>query len=120
MRYNHYPLHVNNKGRTHITTNENHIKQLIEQILFTIPGERVNRPTFGGGVHRLLFAPLNEDLVTTTRSILQSSLTEYLSGLIIVEDLDVSFDESKLIIDIIYTIRANKTMMRERFEKELQ
>ena len=120
MNYNYYPFHIDSRGITHRTAYEAYINQLIEQVIFTIPGERVNRVTFGSGVHRLLFSPLNEDLVATTRSIIFSSLTEYLSDLIIVEDVDLSFDDSKLIIEIFYIIRRNQSKKRGRFERELQ
>jgi uncharacterized protein len=120
MNYPNYPFHLNSRGRTQSTNSEEHIRQLIEQILFTIPGERVNRPSFGGGVHRLLFFPLSDDLVATTRSVISSSLNEYLSNLIIVEDIDVSFDDSKLIIDIQYVLREDQSKKKERFERALQ
>lgn len=80
----------------------------------------MNRPTFGSGVHRLLFAPINEDLVATARTIIHSSLTEYLGDLIIVEDVDVFFDESKLVIEILYIIRRDQSKKKDRFERKLQ
>ena len=52
-----YPYRFDGRGRTAQTGADDHIRDLIEQVLFTSPGERVNRPTFGSGVLQLVFAP---------------------------------------------------------------
>ena len=55
-----YPYHFDHRGRTAATSDADHIRDLIEQVLFTTPGERVNRPGFGSGVMQLVFAPNSE------------------------------------------------------------
>ena len=57
-----YPFSFDTRGRTSDTTADDHIRDLIEQILFTSPGERVNRPTFGCGLNQLVFAPNSPEL----------------------------------------------------------
>ena len=61
-----YPYHFDGRGRTAETTDDDHIRDLIEQVLFTAPGERVNRPTFGSGVMQLVFAPNSDALASAT------------------------------------------------------
>ena len=53
-----FPFQVNDHARSAVVDEQEHLKQLIEQVLFTTPGERVNRPEFGTGLQSLLFAPL--------------------------------------------------------------
>ena len=52
-----FPFHSDSRGRTATTDDDDHIRDMIEQFLFTNPGERVNRPDFGSGLLQLVFAP---------------------------------------------------------------
>jgi len=61
-----FPYDVDALGRTAGTTDEEHVRDLVEQVLFTNPGERVNRPTFGSGLLSLVFAPASDALVSAT------------------------------------------------------
>lgn len=105
-----YPYQFNNVGRTADTTTEDHIRDLIEQVLFTAPGERVNRPTFGSGLMQLIFAPINDALAATVQMSVQGSLQQWLGDLIRVEDVQVQSDDSTLRIRVQYTVI--KTMER--------
>ncbi len=105
-----YPYQFNNVGRTADTTTEDHIRDLIEQVLFTAPGERVNRPTFGSGLMQLIFAPINDALAATVQMSVQGSLQQWLGDLIRVEDVQVQSDDSTLRIQVQYTVI--KTMER--------
>ena len=59
------PIDFDGRGRTAETTDEEHVRDLIEQVLFTTPGERVNRPTFGSGLLQLVFAPNSDALASS-------------------------------------------------------
>ena len=69
-----YPYDFDTRGRTAETTDDEHIRDLIEEVLFTSPGERVNRPTFGSGVLQLIFAPNSEALAAATQMTVQGAL----------------------------------------------
>src|SRR5436190_1281912 len=69
-----YPYTFDSRGRTAETTEEEHIRDLIEQVLFTTPGERVNRPTFGSGLLQLVFAPNGGALGAATQMAVQGTL----------------------------------------------
>ena len=75
------------RGRTAATSDDDHIRDMIEQVLFTTPGERVNRPTFGSGLLQLVFAPNSDALAATTQFLVQSALQQWLGEVIAVEDV---------------------------------
>lgn len=114
-----YPFHVDERGRTAGTTQEEHIRDLIEQVLFTSPGERVNRPTFGSGVMQLIFAPNSEELATTTQFMVQGALQQWLGELIQVEAVQVESQESTLTVTVQYLIRRNQQRQVARFSREV-
>ena len=105
-----YPYQFDSVGRTADTTADDHIRDLIEQVLFTAPGERVNRPTFGSGLMQLIFAPINDVLAATIQMSVQGSLQQWLGDLIRMEDVQVQSDDSTLRIQVQYTVI--KTMER--------
>ena len=79
-----YPYHFDGRGRTATTGEADHIRDLIEQVLFTSPGERVMRPDFGAGLLALVFEPNSSTLAATTQFLVQSGLQQHLSHLIAV------------------------------------
>ena len=91
-----YPFNIDGKGRTATCTDDNHIRQLIEQVLFTTPGERVNRPTFGCGINLLLFAPNSTEVIAGAQLIVQGALQQWLGSLIQVEEVSVTNEDSTL------------------------
>ena len=113
-----YPYDFDSRGRTAETTEEEHIRDLIEQVLFTTPGERVNRPTFGRGLLKLVFAPNGEALATATQMTVQGALQQWLGEVIQVEAVDVRSDDSKLQVLVQYTIRRSQRRTVSRFERE--
>lgn len=110
-----YPYRIDNSGRTESASDEKHIRDLIEQVLFTAPGERVNRPTFGCGLQLLIFMPNSDTLSATTEILVQDGLQEWLGTLIDVDEVDVQNDESLLTITIQYTIRRTQQQRIDQF-----
>ncbi len=100
-----YPFAIDHRGRTQAATYEDHVAQMIEQLLFTAPGERVNRPTFGCGLRRLLFEPNRDLLAATTSLLVQASLQQWMATIIDVLDVDVEANDSTLSVSVSYTIR---------------
>lgn len=89
MRQIAYPYHIDNTGRTADVDYDQHIRQLIEQLLFTSPGERVNRPDFGTGLSQMVFAPNSDELATATEYLVQGALQQWLAELIHVESVQI-------------------------------
>ena len=100
-----FPFQVTPHGRVATTTWEPHVEQMIEQVLFTAPGERVNRPDFGCGLQLLVFAGENDALVTATQFLVQGSLQRWLADVIVVNAVVVQAVESTFSITIQYTLR---------------
>lgn len=114
-----YPLQVDSRGRTSETVYDRHIRDLIEQVLFTAPGERVNRPDFGTGIQQLVFAPNSDELAATTQFLVQGALERWLGDLIVVNAVEVESIESSLNITIAYTLQQTQEQRVEQFFREV-
>ena len=94
-----------------------HVEQLIKQVLFTSPGERVNRPDFGSGLLQLVFAPNSPELAASLRFTLMAALQRWLSDVIEVRDLQVSAVDSTLTVTVVYALRADGTVQTQTFTR---
>ncbi|MCO6434106.1 GPW/gp25 family protein [Nitrosomonas nitrosa] len=109
MNHIDYPFHFDHRGRTSQTDSADYIRDLIEQVLLTTPGERVMRPDFGSGVMQLVFAATSPEIAATTQFLVQGSLQQWLGDLIIVESVDVQTQNSILFITVRYIERRTQT-----------
>jgi phage baseplate assembly protein W len=112
-----FPYHFDPRGRTAEVEYEAHIRDLIEQVLFTAPGERVNRPDFGSGLLGLVFAPNSTELAATTQYLVQGSLQQYLGDLIQVDAVDVTSEDSILRVSVRYVVRQTQTLQTAEFTR---
>ncbi len=106
-----YPFHFDGRGRTADTTEADHVRDLIEQVLFTAPGERVNRPTFGSGVLQLVFAPNGDALAAAVQLTVQGALQQWLGDLIQVEAIQVESEDATLRVTVQYV--PQRTQQRQ-------
>ncbi|MFI5177518.1 MAG: GPW/gp25 family protein [Vicinamibacterales bacterium] len=113
-----YPFTFDSRGRTAETDEDEHVRDLIEQVLFTTPGERVNRPTFGSGVLQLLFAPNSQALAAATQLTVQGALQLWLGDRIVVDAVDVQSDDSRLQVLVQYTVRRNQQRRVAQFVRD--
>ena len=100
-----FPFHVDDRRRTATTTLDDHVRNLVEQLVFTSPGERVNRPTFGAGLQQLVFAPNSIELASALQFLVQGALQQYLADLIDVSSVEVNAVDSQLVVQISYVVR---------------
>lgn len=110
-----YPLHLDPRGRTAAADEPDHVRDLIEQVLFTAPGERVNRPDFGTGLLQLVFAPNGDELATATQFLVQGALQKWLGDVIELQGVDVSAQDSALVVTVRYAIRASGERRTDTF-----
>jgi phage baseplate assembly protein W len=110
-----YPFAFDGRGRTSATGYEDHVRDLIEQVLFTSPGERVNRPTFGCGLLQLVFAPNSDAQSAATQLTVQAALQQWLGDLIDVAAVDVQGVESTLRVTVRYRLRRSAAERTEVF-----
>lgn len=112
-----FPLRIDGRGRVAEATRDEHIRHLIEQVLFTMPGERVNRPDFGSGLMQLVFAPLSPEVVAATQFLAQGALQQWLADLIQVESVSVESEDTTLTVTVQYVVRRGQQRRVVEFQR---
>lgn len=115
-----YPFRFDSRGRTAQASSEDHIRDLIEQVLFTSPGERVNRPDFGSRLRQLVFAPNSNELATATQLMVQGALQQWLGELIQVEAVNIESQEATLRVTIQYLLLRSQQRQVAQFDQDSQ
>lgn len=110
-----FPYGFDGRDRTAETSEEEHIRDLIEQILFTSPGERVNRPEFGAGVLQLVFGAASPEAAATAEFMIRGALQQYLGQRITVEEISAEAVEASIEITIAYTILRSGALSTATF-----
>ena len=105
-----FPLHVDAAGRTARCDDEPHVTQMLEQLLFTSPGERVNRPDFGTGLLQLVFAPNSVELGAALQFTARAAIQQWLGDVIDLQALEVSVEDATLRASIRYAVRRTGEM----------
>ena len=111
-----YPFHFDARGRTAGTTDADHIRDMIELLLLTAPGERVNRPDFGSGLMQQVFAPNSPEIAAALEFSTRAGLQRWLGDLIDVQKLAFSALDSTLSCELVYLIKDTGERRAEVFE----
>jgi phage baseplate assembly protein W len=111
----HFPFRFDGRGRTAATTDDDHIRDMVEQLLFTNPGERVFQPAFGSGILQMVFAPNSIELGSALQFTLQAALQRYLGDLIDVQQVDVDTDDATLTVRLSYVVRDTQEQRTATF-----
>lgn len=111
----HFPYAFDGNGRSREADEATWIRGLIEQVLFTAPGERVMRPEFGSGLRELVFAPNSPELAATVQFLVQGALQQWLADLIQVESVEVSAVDSRLAVQVQYRILRSNQRREDSF-----
>lgn len=114
-----FPYRPDERGRTATVAEARHVRDLVEQLLFTAPGERVNRPDFGGGLLQLIFGPADETLAAATELTVKSALQRWLSDRIEVRELSVSVRETVVTVTVSYLLGRTGQPVTETFERSV-
>jgi uncharacterized protein len=111
-----FPFGFDRSGRTASASDQDrHIRDLIEQVLLTAPGERVNRPTFGTGTAQLVFAPNSDTLAIAQQKLIQAGLQQWLSDLVQVQSVTVENDDATLLVTVQYTVIQTQRAQAAQF-----
>jgi phage baseplate assembly protein W len=110
-----FPYQIGGGGRTALADGDAHIRDMIEQLLFTSPGERVNRPAFGTALQQLVFAPNSPEVAAATQFLVQGALQQYLGDLIVVEQVGVESQDATLTVTITYMVRRTQQRLSSTF-----
>ncbi len=99
-----FPYQFDGRGRTQRAVLQDYVKQLVEQVLFTSPGERVNLPDFGSGLLQLPFAPNSVEMAAATQFAVQGALQKWLSNYVKVQSVTASAQEAVLTVTVKYSL----------------
>jgi uncharacterized protein len=110
-----HPFHLDGRGRVATTADDDHVRDMIYQVLFTSPGERVNRPDFGCGLLQLVFEPNSEALATATQFLIQGALQRWLADVVQVEEVAISSEDERLAVAVVYVRLDTGQRQRDLF-----
>ncbi len=119
-----FPFHflrsqVDGRERAATTDDDDHLRDMIEQFIFTNPGERVNRPDFGSGLLQMVFAGNSPELAAALQFTIQAGLQRWLGDVIAVERLEVTSKEGELSILIQYLVRRTNEPRTAQFVRKV-
>ena len=114
-----YPFHFDGRGRSATTDDNDHIRDMLEQLLLTSPGERVNRPNFGSGLLAMVFAPNSKELATTLEGSVQAAIQRWLGDLIELQRLEVTADDSTLRLELSYLVRRTNELQTAQISRNV-
>ena len=114
-----FPYRIAGDGRTAITNDADHVRDMIELLLFTHLGERVMRPDFGTGLLQYVFAPNSPELAATLQVTLQASLSRWLGDLIDLREATVESVEAELRVTVSYALRATGEVRQDTFTRQV-
>ncbi len=110
-----FPFHFDARGRTASTDDNDHLRDMIEEFLFTNPGERVNRPDFGAGLLQLVFAPNSPELAAALQFTIQAGLQRWLGDLIVVQKVAVTSADATLQVLVQYVVKSTGAQQSQTF-----
>jgi len=114
-----FPFAIDATGRTATTTEDDHVRDLIMLVLFTAPGERVNRPEFGCGLKQLVFAPASDALAAATEQLVHGALIRWLDSVISVQSVNVTVGDATLEIAVSYSRRDTGEQHQDVFSQAI-
>lgn len=114
-----FPWTFDERGRTRAADDDAHIRDMIELVLFTAPGERVNRPDFGSGLLQMVFEPADATLAAALQLTVHGALQQWLGDLIAVSNVAVDSADGTLRVAVDYTVRRTGTPAQALFARSL-
>lgn len=111
-----HPFRIDGRGRTASADHDEHVRDLIEQILFTSPGERVNRPNFGSGLLQTVFAPAGDEIAAALQQQIQAILQHWLGDAARIETVLLETSESTIVVTVRYVVKHAHRASVARFE----
>ena len=114
-----FPYHFDGRGRTATTDRDDHVRDMIEQLIFTNPGEWVNRPDFGSGLLQMIFGPNSPELASVLQVTLQAALQRWLGDVIAVRSLAVNAVDSTLTVHLSYQLRDGGEVQTASFTRSV-
>ncbi|MBO9621255.1 MAG: GPW/gp25 family protein [Sphingomonas sp.] len=104
-------------GRSAMSDEAQHLRDMLELVLFTAPGERVHRPDFGCGLNQLVFLGNSPELAVTVEMTVRSAVQRWLGNVLTIETLTVAAEDAVLRIDLDYRLRASRETVSTSFSR---
>lgn len=114
-----FPYHFDERGRTASTGDDDHVRDMLEQLLFTSPGERVNRPDFGSGLLQMVFAPNSPELAAALQFTTQAAIQRWLGDVLDLQALEVASEEALLRITVRYVVKRSGEERTDTFTRSV-
>lgn len=114
-----FPFHIDSRGRSAECNDAAHVRDMLEQLLFTNAGERVNRPEFGSGLMQLVFAPNSSELAAALQFTMRAAIQQWLGDVLDLQLLDVRADDAVLRITIRYALRRTGEVRTDTIERRV-
>ncbi|MFB9316980.1 GPW/gp25 family protein [Cryptosporangium minutisporangium] len=99
-----FPFRTADRGGAAVSGRAAAVHEQLEQLLLTVPGERVNRPDFGCGVQRLVFGGASPEVAAAAEYVISTAVRRYLGELLTVDAVRVTVSDSQLFVDVLYTL----------------
>jgi phage baseplate assembly protein W len=110
-----HPFHLDPLGATATTTDDDHLRDMLEQLLLTSPGERVNRPDFGCGLLRQVFEPNNVELAAAVQYTVMAAIQRWLGDVIEPQAVEVVAEDAVLAVTVRFAVRSTGERRQEIF-----
>lgn len=115
-----FPFRMDSNGQTAAPADfAGWVREILEMVLFTAPGERVMRPSFGTGVHQLVFAPASDEMASAAQHLVRSALQQWLADWLEVQEVSVSAEDHRLTVTVTYLLRSTREQQRASLTREL-
>lgn len=115
-----FPYRIDGRGRSAEAEDDDaHLRDMIEQVLFTVPGERVMRPDFGCGLLQLVFAPGGVELAATLQMLVQGALQQWLGDLLRIDEVTAESVDGTLTVRVAYTVLRTLARGDAAFTREV-
>ncbi len=115
-----FPFQISSRGgaATASSDDDAYIRDLLEQVLLTSPGERVNRPDFGSGLLGMVFSPGGDVLEAALQANVQATLQRWLQDLVVIQSVSVDVVDSAAYITIQYIVQRTQQQQVARFSTD--
>jgi phage baseplate assembly protein W len=114
-----FPFRIDHRGRTASADLDRYVRDLVEQVLFTAPGERPNRSSFGTDLRQAVFAPNSPELAAALQHLVQGALQRWLADVLVVQAVEIAAVDNLLTVEVRYLVKRNREPGVARFEREL-
>ena len=119
MTYFSFPYRISPTGTTAQTDRDGQIHDMVEQVLFTRKGERINRPEFGAGMHEMLFSENAPEIAAAAQHMVQAALQQWLAEVIEIRAVRAETIENLLRVNVVYSLIGDDEQRRATVEGRL-